>query len=145
MEEVVNPNSCRRLQSQPRILSVSESSREITKLKPKIRIVHIFAPEIIKTDPANFRELVQRLTGKPSKIIESRKKKKDKKALPATANAEATMRCKQEDVGVKRELDKEEEERELWVGSNSGAGFLRELGEMDGFFQGGLEFKRGQD
>ncbi|XP_051151343.1 VQ motif-containing protein 18-like [Andrographis paniculata] len=34
--------------------------------KPKIRIIHIFAPEIIKTDAANFRELVQRLTGKPS-------------------------------------------------------------------------------
>ncbi|KAJ0037582.1 hypothetical protein Pint_24119 [Pistacia integerrima] len=36
------------------------------KFKPKIRIIHIFAPQIIKTDVANFRELVQRLTGKPT-------------------------------------------------------------------------------
>ncbi|KAL2923846.1 VQ motif-containing protein 18 [Bienertia sinuspersici] len=41
-------------------------SRVISKIQPKIRIIHIFAPEIIKTDVANFRELVQRLTGKPS-------------------------------------------------------------------------------
>jgi hypothetical protein len=33
--------------------------------RPKIKIVHITAPEIIKTDVANFRDLVQRLTGKP--------------------------------------------------------------------------------
>ncbi|CAN6201099.1 unnamed protein product [Urochloa humidicola] len=34
--------------------------------RPKIRIIHIIAPEIIKTDVANFRDLVQRLTGKPA-------------------------------------------------------------------------------
>lgn len=33
--------------------------------RPKIKIIHIIAPEIIKTDVANFRDLVQRLTGKP--------------------------------------------------------------------------------
>lgn len=32
--------------------------------RPKIKIIHIIAPEIIKTDVANFRDLVQRLTGK---------------------------------------------------------------------------------
>ncbi|KAL6981599.1 hypothetical protein U1Q18_023226, partial [Sarracenia purpurea var. burkii] len=37
-----------------------------SKFKPKIRIIHMFAPEIIKTDVENFRELVQRLTGKPA-------------------------------------------------------------------------------
>lgn len=41
-------------------------SHIISKTKPKIRIIHIFAPEIIKTDAENFRELVQKLTGKPS-------------------------------------------------------------------------------
>lgn len=43
-----------------------KNSQIIAKVKPKIRIIHIFAPEIIKTDAANFRELVQRLTGKPT-------------------------------------------------------------------------------
>ncbi|XP_021721667.1 VQ motif-containing protein 25-like [Chenopodium quinoa] len=46
-------------------LAMHRDSRVITKVQPKIRIIHIFAPEIIKTDVANFRELVQRLTGKP--------------------------------------------------------------------------------
>lgn len=37
-----------------------------TTTRPKIKIIHIIAPEIIKTDVANFRDLVQRLTGKPA-------------------------------------------------------------------------------
>ncbi|KAK9169933.1 hypothetical protein Syun_002073 [Stephania yunnanensis] len=47
-------------------------------VKPKIRIVHVFAPKVIETDPANFRQLVQRLTGKPAarKGIKSRSKRR---------------------------------------------------------------------
>ncbi|KAM7476652.1 hypothetical protein LguiB_023895 [Lonicera macranthoides] len=48
----------------PSKLAIHKDSHTITKLKPKVRIIHIFAPKIIKTDVANFRELVQRLTGK---------------------------------------------------------------------------------
>lgn len=47
-------------------VGLHKNSQTISKTKPKIRIIHIFAPEIIKTDVANFRELVQRLTGKPT-------------------------------------------------------------------------------
>lgn len=47
-------------------LNMHKDSQIISKAKPKIRIIHIFAPEIIKTDASNFRELVQRLTGKPT-------------------------------------------------------------------------------
>ncbi|KAJ1423268.1 hypothetical protein SESBI_12472 [Sesbania bispinosa] len=47
-------------------LGMQRDSHTISKTKPKIRIIHIFAPEIIKTDAENFRELVQKLTGKPS-------------------------------------------------------------------------------
>jgi hypothetical protein len=35
-----------------------------TTTRPAIKIIHIIAPEIIKTDTANFRDLVQRLTGR---------------------------------------------------------------------------------
>lgn len=50
----------------PSKFAMNEYSRStISKVKPKIRIIHIVAPEIIKTDVGNFRELVQRLTGKP--------------------------------------------------------------------------------
>ncbi|XP_028774330.1 VQ motif-containing protein 17-like [Neltuma alba] len=43
----------------------SRQSQVIAKLKPKIRVIHVDAPKIIQTDAANFRDLVQRLTGKP--------------------------------------------------------------------------------
>ncbi|RAL51789.1 unnamed protein product [Cuscuta campestris] len=47
-------------------MRISKDSHAISKSKPaKIRVIHIFAPEIIVTDAQNFRELVQRLTGKP--------------------------------------------------------------------------------
>lgn len=67
-------------QPQPR-LGMHTDSHVISKftMKPKIRIVHIYAPEIIKTDAANFRELVQRLTGKPSPSDRNNKKSSSKK------------------------------------------------------------------
>jgi hypothetical protein len=42
-----------------------------TTTRPKIKIIHIIAPDIIKTDVANFRDLVQRLTGKPAAAASS--------------------------------------------------------------------------
>jgi hypothetical protein len=45
---------------------MNKNSQVIAKIKPKIRIIHIFAPEVIKTDVKNFRSLVQSLTGKPA-------------------------------------------------------------------------------
>lgn len=44
-------------------------------LKPKIRIIHVLAPTIIQTDVSNFREMVQRLTGKPKPASIERKRK----------------------------------------------------------------------
>ncbi|KAK4777530.1 hypothetical protein SAY87_017717 [Trapa incisa] len=45
-------------------LPIYRPPRHIAKVKPEIRIIHVFTPEVIKTDTENFRELVQRLTGK---------------------------------------------------------------------------------
>ncbi|KAL1567290.1 hypothetical protein AAHA92_02783 [Salvia divinorum] len=67
-------------------VGIHKNSRTICKEKPKIRIIHIVAPEIIKTDTENFRSLVQRLTGKSSGSLKKGKnnsslqKKKKKKA-----------------------------------------------------------------
>jgi hypothetical protein len=36
-------------------------------VKPTIRVIHIFAPKVIKTDMANFRSTVQKLTGRSTK------------------------------------------------------------------------------
>lgn len=41
-------------------------------LAPTIRVIHIFAPKVIKTDVANFRSTVQRLTGRSKKSSERR-------------------------------------------------------------------------
>ncbi|XP_008813209.1 VQ motif-containing protein 25-like [Phoenix dactylifera] len=149
MEELTNSKGCMRLPRRPPTLGVHDNSHAITKLKPKVRIVHIFAPVIIKTDPANFRELVQRLTWKPTKRTAAKKKK----TLPMTINGEALPWCKRFEVarpqqkhedsgcrdGVERELKEEEVvaavEKELRV-ENSTGGFFRDLGEIDGFLQG---------
>ncbi|KAK4792361.1 hypothetical protein SAY86_022796 [Trapa natans] len=76
-------------------LSIHRDSRLIAKVKPKIRIIHIFAPEIIKTDAENFRELVQRLTGKPASATDHHQKpagcgtrRKHGKALPRKSSVE---------------------------------------------------------
>uniref|UniRef100_A0A7N0TQD8 VQ domain-containing protein n=1 Tax=Kalanchoe fedtschenkoi TaxID=63787 RepID=A0A7N0TQD8_KALFE len=46
---------------------IHKHSRLITKQQPpKIRVTHIIPPEIIRTDITNFRNLVQRLTGRTS-------------------------------------------------------------------------------
>ncbi|XP_062109760.1 uncharacterized protein LOC133821546 [Humulus lupulus] len=69
-------------------LAIHKDSKTISKVsninntKPKIRIIHIFAPEIIKTDVANFRELVQRLTGKPTEKDKCCKKKNRSNSKP---------------------------------------------------------------
>lgn len=71
-----NPNyTCISNSNQPNFLDMHKDSHKISKMKPKIRIIHIYAPEIIKTDAENFRELVQKLTGKPSEDKKYFKKK----------------------------------------------------------------------
>lgn len=62
-------------------LAMHRDSHTISKLKPKIRIIHIVAPEIIKTDVENFRDLVQRLTGKSAES--NGRTKKERRALPS--------------------------------------------------------------
>ncbi|THU64063.1 hypothetical protein C4D60_Mb01t22510 [Musa balbisiana] len=121
----------------PASLTPSKDSHVMSKLKPKIRIVHLFAPEIIKTDAENFRELVQRLTGKPTKAVASKKKKKKKKkASPATTIDEADRRSVR---GGHRdsmhERVKEETSIELSeLSEDDIAGFFSELGAAEGFF-----------
>ncbi|KAH6772926.1 hypothetical protein C2S52_004231 [Perilla frutescens var. hirtella] len=61
----MKPNSLEAALARPN-LAVHDYSHTISKLKPKIRIIHIVEPEIIKTTVEDFQELVQRLTGKPA-------------------------------------------------------------------------------
>ncbi|GLJ22427.1 hypothetical protein SUGI_0422220 [Cryptomeria japonica] len=59
---------------------ISKSNSSVRKITPVIRIVHICAPTMVNTDPANFRAIVQDLTGKHSSC--SSKKFKQKKLNP---------------------------------------------------------------
>ncbi|CAK9276047.1 unnamed protein product [Sphagnum jensenii] len=61
----------------------------LTMNAPTIRVIHIFAPKIIKTDIANFRSTVQRLTGrtrsKPDNIGPQVRRARTKTVVAATA------------------------------------------------------------
>lgn len=116
----------------PSPLAMHKDSQTISKVKPKIRIIHIFAPEIIKTDVANFRELVQRLTGKPAD-----KACKKKPRIPKRTQAPPTAAAMKMEIrsGFARDKVKEEDhEEEMWNGANSG-GFLAGFADLDGFIQ----------
>ncbi|KAJ4905006.1 VQ motif-containing protein [Raphanus sativus] len=65
------------------LVPMNKNSQIVTKIKPKIRIIHIFAPEIINTDVKNFRTLVQSLTGKPNITKTSSKKETTRINIPA--------------------------------------------------------------
>ncbi|KAL5808439.1 hypothetical protein ACOSQ3_029130 [Xanthoceras sorbifolium] len=129
----------------PSPLAMHKNSQTITKPKPKIRIIHIFAPEIIKTDVANFRELVQRLTGKPT----HQDQKGCKRRRPRIPKREEPTNVPAHDkpvVAKKVELrsgffgldqscrERIKEEEEIWNGANSG-GFLNGFADFDGFIQ----------
>eukprot|EP01018_Ginkgo_biloba_P008152 Gb_40688 [translate_table: standard] len=55
------------------------------KISSAIRVVHVYAPKVIKSDPANFRSLVQKLTGKSSRKSKASrdftKRSKEKKKI----------------------------------------------------------------
>ncbi|XP_042027294.1 VQ motif-containing protein 18-like [Salvia splendens] len=71
----MKPNSLEAALARPKLAAVHDYSRSISKLKPKIRIIHIVEPEIITTTAEDFQQLVQRLTGKPVERKQSRNKK----------------------------------------------------------------------
>ena len=141
------------------------STSTVPAARPKIRIIHIIAPEIIKTDVANFRDLVQRLTGKPACAStavahmattappvrkEEEKEATRKRLAPASAAAtsERSDFAAQQEPGKKRKIKCEVKVEEggfgdyydldrsdLWMDLNPG-GFLSFLEEEADVFQG---------
>lgn len=55
------------------------SQQRNTIISPKVRIVYVNEPNIIKTDPQNFRSLVQRLTGKSTNKSKGKKRQMNHK------------------------------------------------------------------
>lgn len=118
-------NNIRMKPPTPATLTIREDSHTTSKPKPKIRIVHIIAPEIIKTDAANFRELVQRLTGKHATRAVG---KREKVRLVSARN--------------RLEAEKRDDHCGMWRAEEnlSAGGFLSDLAEVDGFLQGFTDF-----
>ncbi|PNX63537.1 hypothetical protein L195_g053556 [Trifolium pratense] len=130
-------------------LGVDKDSQLISKVKPKIRIIHIYAPEIIKTNAENFRELVQRLTGKPEDHEGGGARSKSKTATPPLTkdsmdlNLEKAMIAQEDEkdflslqngIRIKNETDEED----IWRKSKSNEkfnGFLDGFSELDGFME----------
>ncbi|KAL0346293.1 UNVERIFIED_CONTAM: VQ motif-containing protein 17 [Sesamum radiatum] len=106
-----------------------------SRRKPKIRIIHIFAPEIIKTDAANFREVVQRLTGNTStdessscstkKIIRSRSRMVGTRQEPRifVSNRKLLELGVTERAGFREMrrtcINGDDDQEEVWRGGNS--------------------------
>ncbi|XP_073153528.1 VQ motif-containing protein 25-like [Henckelia pumila] len=110
MKRLIEKQVCTADYTTPSARTMHKKTHLISKVKP-IRIIHIFAPEIIKINAESFREVVQRLTGKPT---EDNMAKKSNKRM---------------DVGGCMRIKGEEE---IWRGSNSSGGFSAEI---DGFMQ----------
>ncbi|URE19698.1 VQ motif [Musa troglodytarum] len=92
-------NMSQAAKDRPASLASSKDSHAISKLKPKIRIVHIVTPEIIKTDVGNFRELVQRLTGKPATGTGSKKQAPPVAAIGAPEDVKEELLEEEADSG----------------------------------------------
>ncbi|XP_042513030.1 VQ motif-containing protein 17-like [Macadamia integrifolia] len=146
MKEMMKPHACDQSNTTSPALGMHKGSHLISKFQPKIRIVHIFAPEIIKTDVANFRELVQRLTGMPThdhhKRSNNNKKKKANNTVISSREESSLMisslmppKTRDLQDGFQR-IKEEDEEREMWGGGENSSGFFSGLGDLEGFIQG---------
>jgi len=123
--------------SLPSKLGISRDSHAISKFKSEIRIVHVFAPEIIEIDAANFRELVQRLTGKP----EEGRVSKSKTALTKDTDHKEALIIQDEEeflslqngIRIKDEHEEEEAQDDLWRSklNEKFSGFLDGFSEFD--------------
>ncbi|KAF5750667.1 hypothetical protein HS088_TW03G01006 [Tripterygium wilfordii] len=123
--------------STPSALAMHKDSHPISKgVKPKIRIIHIFAPEIIKTDVANFRELVQRLTGKPTPHHHQKKSSRSiRKPTTIRARSREEPTKKMELRGGFGSRDRVKAEGVTWNAESSSGGYLGGFADLDGFIQ----------
>lgn len=115
-------------------------SHTISKLKPKIRIIHIIAPEIIKTDVENFRELVQRLTGKHAARDQVKGKKERRKKIESSSPQQEDqhrlmMNMLQQENTTRIMKEEESSSHEEGIYGSSSNGSLSGFGSMEGFIQ----------
>ncbi|KAJ3688655.1 hypothetical protein LUZ61_017819 [Rhynchospora tenuis] len=107
-----------------------EKNTRSTSMVPKVRIIHIIAPDVIKTDVSNFRDLVQRLTGKPTKPIGRANKKRKSQCIGSTYTAEKKPKIEEQTI----KLEEVEDSKAWFDASSPSNGYLKSLEEEDGFF-----------
>ncbi|KAL3832891.1 hypothetical protein ACJIZ3_007627 [Penstemon smallii] len=134
----MKPYSCATTTLVPsnKLVTIHEKSHAIFKLKPKIRIIHIVEPEIIKTDVQNFREIVQRLTGKRVERKGSTKKANHVSSDQALLQKTTKKNIESPGVHVLQTIHKMKEEtsEEAYWGDTTSNTFLSFMGDLDGFF-----------
>lgn len=111
-------------------IAFHDYSRTISKIKPKIRTIHLVEPEIIKTTVQEFQELVQRLTGKPVGRNEQHTRK------PRAIKVEGAGVV----VPVLHEAQRMKIEVEEMYGAEDQTVFASFIEDMDGFFHDTDEF-----
>ncbi|KAF8660340.1 hypothetical protein HU200_057920 [Digitaria exilis] len=122
------------------------SSHSIAKAPPrKIRIIHVLAPEVIKTEARHFRDLVQRLTGMPPSPNSSGAAAftEDASSSPPPHQDSSSCDSSAREAAAMQSLKVKEEPAGTSSG-DEGGGFLRAL-ELDGcnndmFFRGLEDF-----
>ncbi|KAL2228276.1 VQ motif-containing protein 17-like [Sesamum indicum] len=131
----------KRLSAQETAAAVSpdmHNNSQRSRRKPKIRIIHIFAPEIIKTDAANFRELVQRLTGNPIKshhnICSTKKIRSTSRRVPTRQEPRIFVSDRKRELGVREMRNiKGDDQEEVCGGGNTVFaefdGLMKEIGD----------------
>ncbi|KAG8391334.1 hypothetical protein BUALT_Bualt01G0177000 [Buddleja alternifolia] len=127
----------------PSKLLLHDDSHKISKLKPKIRIIHIVAPEIIKTDVENFRGLVQRLTGKPEERKGSMKKGNNvsSQIMPSKIPvSKPRNNMDSVDLTILQNTQRMKKESEEVYGVENPNAFLSFFGDVDGFIHDMNEF-----
>nr|GMC79866.1 VQ motif-containing protein 25-like [Ipomoea batatas] len=93
--------------------------------QPKIRIIHIIAPEIIKTDVENFRDLVQRLTGRHAAADQGKGSGGCSSKINAESPPAERMKMMRSHLG-RMKGEKEDDEHQVYGGGFGMDGFVVE-------------------
>ncbi|XP_031488885.1 VQ motif-containing protein 18-like [Nymphaea colorata] len=100
---------------------------------PTVRIIHVVPPEIIKTDPCNFRALVQKLTGKPiGRSRWTRHRATGKQQIPA--RSETTAAAGREVLSPAAPDLKQDEHDSSTKSTANPSLFFNSLGDLDSIF-----------
>lgn len=120
-------SSCDNDSINSKLSSMHRNSHNCAKSKPKIRVIHIIAPEIIKTDVENFRDLVQRLTGRHAASDEG----KGSSCSSSKINEESPEQMKMSRLDSRMKGEKEDDDEHQVYGGGFGVdGFVEAFGEL---------------